>query len=335
MTDFKDIISAIKDTIISPVKEAIEYRAKNNFFGSLIISWFIWNWKKIAYFTFSADGIIDKIKNVTFVDFLPNTFFGDNFISKSTYIVPLAIALTFTLLHPFATWILSRIHRKVMDKLYDFNVSVEHSRLDLKKTSLQDTLDLESLKTVEQSKAELIVAQNKEAATKALYNIEQLIKNATEQTVIIENARTDLASIESRIKAQEKRRDTITDEINILNEKIGPLEKHQGIINDLKNRLSKSGDTIEKMHEENRVTARLISKDKQEFDMLYNIYKELLIKSEAVSDTLLKALDKIREEEQNNIIINYELKELVNEAYAKIDKTMLQRFTHPNDRHQV
>lgn len=89
------------------------------------------------------------------------------------------------------------------------------------------------------------------------------------------------------------------------------------------------------MHEENRVTARLISKDKQEFDMLYNIYKELLIKSEAVSDTLLKALDKIREEEQNNIIINYELKELVNEAYAKIDKTMLQRFTHPNDRHQV
>lgn len=220
-----------------------------------------------------------------------------------------------------------------MDKLYDFNVSVEHSRLDLKKTSLQDTMDLESLKTVEQSKAELIVAQNKETATKALYNIEQLIKNATEQTVIIENARTDLASIESSIKAQEKRRDTITDEINILNEKIGPLEKHQGIINDLKNKLSKSDDAIEQMHVENRATTRLIDRNKQEFEMLYSIYKELLVKSETVSDTLIKALDKIREEEQNNIIINYELKDLVKEAYAKVDKTMLQRFIHPNDRH--
>lgn len=333
MTDFKDIISAIKDTIMSPVKEAIEYRAKNNFFGSLIISWSIWNWKKIAYFTFAEDGIIDKINNVTSVDFLSNMFFGDNFISKSTYIVPMVIALAFTLFHPFATWILSRIHRKVMDKLYDFNVSVEHSRLDLKKTSLQDTMDLESLKTVEQSKAELIVAQNKETATKALYNIEQLIKNATEQTVIIENARTDLASIESSIKAQEKRRDTITDEINILNEKIGPLEKHQGIINDLKNKLSKSDDAIEQMHVENRATTRLIDRNKQEFEMLYSIYKELLVKSETVSDTLIKALDKIREEEQNNIIINYELKDLVKEAYAKVDKTMLQRFIHPNDRH--
>ncbi|VTN15481.1 Uncharacterised protein [Raoultella terrigena] len=333
MTDFKDVFSAIKDAFISPIKEAIEYRAKSNFFGSLIISWSIWNWKKIIYFIFSDDSVINKIINVTSIDFLSNDFLGLELISKSTIIAPLSFAIFYTLLHPIFTWLLSMIHRKVMDELYHFNVSVEHSRLDLKKTSLSDTMELESLKSIKQSEAELTVAQNKEATTKALYDIEQLIKNATKQTVIIENARRDLTSIESRINAQEKRRDSITEEINILNEKLGPLEKHQGIINDLNEKLSESHDINEKMHEEKRITARLESSNQQDFNMMYNVYEDLLVKCEAASDTLLTVLGKIREEESNNRQISHEIKELINDAYGKVEKTTLPRFTHPNKRH--
>ncbi|MDZ3055728.1 hypothetical protein M2C11_28085, partial [Klebsiella pneumoniae] len=58
----KDVVSSVKDAIITPVQEAFVYRAKNPFFGSLIISWVYWNWNKIAYMLLSDDDVLKKIE---------------------------------------------------------------------------------------------------------------------------------------------------------------------------------------------------------------------------------------------------------------------------------
>lgn len=106
----KDVVSSVKDAIITPVQEAFVYRAKNPFFGSLIISWVYWNWNKIAYMLLSDDDVLKKIEFIkksipdnTLIPFtsfsIPHTHIAYGFLYFSQYFSPLATLFSLGFLH--------------------------------------------------------------------------------------------------------------------------------------------------------------------------------------------------------------------------------------------
>lgn len=104
----KDVVSSVKDAIITPVQEAFVYRAKS-IFGSLIISRVYWNWNKIAYMLLSDDDVLKKIefiKNQSLTIPLYHlrllaypTHIAYGFLYFSQYFSPLATLFSLGFLH--------------------------------------------------------------------------------------------------------------------------------------------------------------------------------------------------------------------------------------------
>ncbi|HBU9134798.1 TPA: hypothetical protein RRG90_004657 [Klebsiella pneumoniae] len=241
MSNLDDVKTAFIDSFISPVKGAIEYRAKNNFFGSLAISWTIWNWEKIAYFLYSDDGVITKINNITSTDFLVHHIPWPqwvNYILKSSVYPPLIFAILFTLLHPMFTWGLSRAHKKIMNSIYDFNVDVENSRQAQKELILRNALELESIKNIKQSETDRTIAENNAIKAKSERDIENLIKEYATKEAQLKGMESQTHALVATLAQQNIEKINLTNELQELMTEVYPYRQDKGKIDDLHHQIS-------------------------------------------------------------------------------------------------
>lgn len=308
MFDIKDIISSFKDTVLSPLKGAIEYRAKNNFFGSFLLAWLIWNWKKIAYFIFSGDPINQKLDNVSSGDFLSHTpdwymsFFNINFL------LPFLFAIVFSLGYPYLTLGISRIHRKISNSTYDFNADVEHSRLEKKKAALSDAVELDSVKAIQQSNTDRIIAENNEKKAQSELNLKDLRIEYADKEVRLKNTKADLDVLEETIKQQLIRKQDLTNELTVLNEDLSPLRQEKNRIDELskeivtlQNDLAKCSATIEDKDFEIKRQEKMLAAQLQSYERLKEKNKAILERVEYVNSLLVPAADEIENKHNSEL----------------------------------
>lgn len=281
MNDFNEIKTAFIDTFINPVKGAIEYRAKNNFFGSLVISWVIWNWQKIAYFFYSEDSVITKINNLMSGDFLahyvswPNWL---NYIIKSSCYPPLIFATIFTIVHPAFTWLISILHRRVMKSIYDFNVSVEESRQSQKEKILNNALKLESIKDVSKSETERRIAENNEKKERSEKNIVELRKEYAEREQEVKDMMSKIEIMEGTLTQQQQTKSDLTTELQNLITELHPyredkkeIDKLHNEIKNLNHRIMQLNNSIGEKENELSRTDKIISSYKKDIqDIITN-----------------------------------------------------------------
>ncbi|WP_243211806.1 hypothetical protein [Klebsiella pneumoniae] len=251
MNDFNEIKTAFIDTFINPVKGAIEYRAKNNFFGSLVISWVIWNWQKIAYFFYSEDSVITKINNLMSGDFLAHYVSWANwlnYIVKSSCYPPLIFATIFTIVHPGFTWLISILHRRVMKSIYDFNVSVEESRQSQKEKILNNALILESLKDVSKSETERKIAENNEKKERSEKNIAELRKEYAEREQEVKDMISKVEIMEGTLTQQKQTKSELTKELQNLITELHPYREDKKEIDKLHNEIKNQNNLIQQLN---------------------------------------------------------------------------------------
>ncbi|EPG8310743.1 hypothetical protein PGO02_02585 [Klebsiella aerogenes] len=298
MFDIKDLISSFKDTVLSPLKGAIEYRAKNNFFGSFLLAWLIWNWEKIAYFIFSGDAIILKLNNISSNDFLSHA--PDWYMSffKISFLLPLGVAVFFSLGYPYFTLGISLIQKKILNSTYNFNVDVEHSRLEKKKIALRDAVELDSVKAIQQSDTDRIIAENNEKKAQSELNLKELRIEYADKSVSLKNTKADLAILEETIKQQLTRKQNLTNEIATLNEELSPLRHEQDRINELskqivtlQNNIGNLSATLESKEFEIRRQEKMFSSQLESYRQLKEKNQGLLEHVKMVNNLLVPAVD--------------------------------------------
>ncbi|WP_371331796.1 hypothetical protein [Klebsiella quasipneumoniae] len=233
----KDVVSSVKDAIITPVQEAFVYRAKNPFFGSLIISWVYWNWNKIAYMLLSDDDVLKKIefikKSIPDNTLIPFTSFSIPHTHSLWF--PLFFSIFFTLSYPVFSWVLTLIHKGISFRIEKVDSEKEVKRLQLQGAIITEFEKNEGLRAVERSKTEETKFSTAERAAESKYNIRELqTQHATLKTEVAQLEKQK-QSMETILSEQEKRRKGVVEEITLLQEKVAPeresVQRIERIIN--------------------------------------------------------------------------------------------------------
>ncbi|WP_416328960.1 hypothetical protein [Raoultella planticola] len=301
MSNLDDVKTAFIDTFISPVKGAIEYRAKNNFFGSLAISWTIWNWEKIAYFLYSNDVIITKINNVTSTDFLAHHISWPqwmNYILKSSVYPPLIFAILFTLSHPIFTWGLSLAHKRIMNSIYNFNVDVESSRQDRKEQILTNALKLESIKNIKQSETDRTIAENNAKKAESDLNASKLREEYIEKERKIKEMDSQILAMKSEVSMQESRKRTLAQELNELTAELYPFRMDKNKIDELHNYINKLNEKISQLNdaafendEKIRISIKLASSQEDEISKIISNRSGIIDRMKTAHEYLAGAIN--------------------------------------------
>lgn len=250
----KEITSALKDIFINPVKEAVIFRAKNNFFGSLVITWIAWNWEKIAFLFMSNMYIAERI------DYIKNHFPSPSedhwWIFPYSYSIfwPVAIATTFTLLYPFVMHRLAKIHKSILDKIEVFNIDKEEESLDRKKKviNLAESIELEKLKVRAEKNREM--EEDNERAARAKKNTQDLNATYYELTESVSKLTQDKHNLELSLEHQANRMQQATDELAKLNEKLGPASEREKVTDSLTKRIIDQEVMIKELEIKNEAT---------------------------------------------------------------------------------
>lgn len=225
----KEITSALKDIFVNPVKEAVVFRAKNNFFGSLVITWIAWNWEKIAFLFMSNMYIAERI------DYIKNHFPSSSekhwwiFPYSHSIIWPVIIATTFTLLYPFFMHLMAIIHKSILDKIELFNIDKEEESLDRKKKviNLAESIELDKLKVRAEKNREM--EEDNERAARAKRNTQELNATYYELTESVNKLSQDKTNLELNLEQQAARMRQATEDLAKLNEKLGPETEREKV----------------------------------------------------------------------------------------------------------
>ncbi|WP_147198385.1 hypothetical protein [Pantoea sp. CCBC3-3-1] len=121
----KEFAGVVKEALVTPVQEAFVYRARNPFFGTLIISWLCYNWNKVAFFFLSDMEVIKRIHYIR--EKIPDNsiFFGESIPHTHSIFFPIFWASLLSLTFPFFTYASILIHKKIFSSIESVNVQRE------------------------------------------------------------------------------------------------------------------------------------------------------------------------------------------------------------------
>lgn len=324
----KEIAGVLKDALVTPVQEAFVYRARNPFFGTLVIAWFCYNWNKVAYFFLSKDEILERIETIR------REF-------ESTYshsiIFPILWACFMSLAYPFFTYASIWIHKWITGRIETINSQKEIARITLQKELITATVTNELEKIKLQADNELAVEEKKEQAANSRLKVEFL----KEQKATIEN---EIASLEEQKNSAKSTLSSVTSELKMTNEKYNKInldyekivEKH-GSFEQLQNIVDLQAmnfDASEKKAKETEKTLQDVRKQNEEQYKASKDRIESLL--ENVSMLTTEITEKNKElEESKSIIVQYKNKDLesfkviserknaINFWFGNIDRGML------------
>ncbi|HHT0140957.1 TPA: hypothetical protein ACT15E_000967 [Raoultella ornithinolytica] len=236
MTDIKEVVDSIKDILIDPLKDEVKYRARNIFFGGFIISWFFWNWDRVAYFIFSTDPIMIRILTAKNLFPLEQGQHWYIFWHSHSLIWPLATATTFVLSYPVLMLGIAWLHKRVMRSLSILNETKELERMTRNVELVKQNETNEGERAKIKAKTEREIAENAEAAVKARLNIQEITKQYAEIETKVKILKLERDGLDTIIINLQKRRDNLNEELIIVNGEYGPIksanDKYQKILND-------------------------------------------------------------------------------------------------------
>lgn len=294
MSDIKEIASSLKDVLLAPVIESIKFRAKNNFFGSFILSWIFWNWEKLAYFIFSKDEILKKIKTVK----LSSPFEDDNqwhiFAYSHSLFLPLISAIIFTFSYPFFAWFISYIHKWILNQVHVLHILNEIQKQKSNKALIRAQTESENEKDIVKGQTELRISVMKKKSAEINYNIGEI----TSKYASLKNEMTTLElkkqELNSTVSALESKHQSLTLSLQkITAENTGLLElqdKYSILLSqnrDLSAERDKLNHNYLKAQEKITQLEHDMGRNYQHFEPLYN---ELVKEQSSLKDTI-KRLD--------------------------------------------
>lgn len=278
----KEIAGVLKDALITPVQEAFVYRARNPFFGTLVIAWLFYNWNKIAYFILSKDEVLEKIKFI-------RQEFDSSFTHSFAY--PFIWALFISLTYPFFTYGSIWIHKWITGHIEKINSIKEISRIRIQDELIIALHENESLKKDLQATSELNVEEKREKAARSRLNIDLLKeqKSTLESeietlTVQKQSAQSTLSSVTIELESMNKNSDAVSDKYYKL------INKYHGVENlrKEKNELGiKLNEAVNKLRESEANVSLLTKAQDEEIKSHQSIVKELSSEYGALKEELL------------------------------------------------
>lgn len=216
MAEIKEVLSSIKETLITPIQDSIEFRAKNAFFGSFVISWIVWNWKDIFYFVLSKDDVLYKISLIK--SSLPVKFESCTLFPYSYIVIPIIFATILTLSYPLFMYGMLKVHRWIFDKIDLFNNQSNTSKVIRRKNLTEAEVENEGIKAVMQARTALRIALMRQKEAEKNSNVDSLWKKESE-------LRASIHTFESQKKEIELIIDSLTAESVKMENKITKLSQ--------------------------------------------------------------------------------------------------------------
>ena len=226
----KEVVDTIKDAIITPVQEAFVYRARNPFFGSLIISWVYFNWNKIAFFFLSDMEIEKRIAHIKHTIPDNSVIFNINIPHSHSLLFPLFSALAVSLLYPFLTFLMMKIHGWISFKIETTTSANEAKRLKLQEEIIDVIASNETRKSRAIAIAEDDIASIRETTADTKYNITKLRETHNDLTRSIGKLSSEKETLDAIILNQQKKKIDLSQEVQELTVQFSPLQDKAEII---------------------------------------------------------------------------------------------------------
>ncbi|RQN03371.1 hypothetical protein [Pantoea ananatis] len=209
----KEIAGVLKDALITPVQEAFVYRARNPFFGTLVITWLVYNWNKIAFFFYSDVNIIQRIEYIKHKIPDNSVIFGIDIPHTHSFWFPFLFACFISLTFPLFTLASIWVHKKITGKIEKLNSGKEKDRIILQKDLVIEIAKNESAKAKQLAIDDAEIASYREIEAKKISNIE--ILKTTKSTL-----ESEIESLEAQKKSTNSTLEISTTELGLINKKL-------------------------------------------------------------------------------------------------------------------
>ncbi|WP_312140733.1 hypothetical protein [Pantoea septica] len=170
----KEIAGALKDALVTPLQEAFVYRARNPFFGTLVISWFFYNWDKIAFFFLSDMKVLQRIDYIRHKVPDNTVFFGQSIPHAHSVLFPFLWAIFISVTYPFFTYAAIWVHKKTTSQIETINSGKKKARIQLQKDLMVEMAKNESAKAKQIAQEEAEIEVFRENAARSRANIDML-----------------------------------------------------------------------------------------------------------------------------------------------------------------
>ncbi|EKL2659771.1 hypothetical protein ACLIV7_003142 [Klebsiella pneumoniae] len=221
---------SINESIISSIQQAILFRAKNTFFGTFALSWFLFNWDRVFYFFMSDEKVLPKISLLK--SELPPPDGGYSFFLKSheCLIYPLLTALIFTIGYPFLIYITKRIHKWIFAKIEKFNETTQQEAIKRRKGLESDMENSIGERNKIKARIEREIADEKLNAIISNERADEIRKELQNNKIELERIKIDIQSNTLILQNQENRKINLTDEYNQLKEDFSTVKEQNDIV---------------------------------------------------------------------------------------------------------
>lgn len=216
MAEIKEVLSSIKEVLITPIQDSIEFRAKNAFFGSFVISWIVWNWKDIFYFILSKDDVLYKISLIK--SSLPIKFESCTLFPYSYIVIPIIFATILTLSYPLFMYGMLKVHRWIFDKIDLFNNQISTSKVIRRKNLTEAEEENEGIKSIAKARIAVRIALMRQKEAEKISSVDSLWKKESD-------LRTSIFTLESKKKEAELLVNSLTTESFKLQNKVEKLNQ--------------------------------------------------------------------------------------------------------------
>ncbi|MGC0818498.1 hypothetical protein WKH08_09630 [Pantoea agglomerans] len=192
----KEIAGILKESLVTPVQEAFVYRAKNPFFGTLLISWMFYNWDKVAYFCLSKSDVLERINFIRTKIPDNSIIFGHNISHTHSFWFPVIWSILLTITYPFFTYCGIYIHRRITTKIESINSHKERARLILQSVLVVQIAKNESARARQLATDEAELEETKERTVAARLNIDALKQQKSLLSSQVESLESHKTSLE-------------------------------------------------------------------------------------------------------------------------------------------
>jgi predicted nucleic acid-binding Zn-ribbon protein len=241
----KEIAGVLKDALVTPVQEAFVYRARNPFFGTMVIAWLFYNWNKVAFFFLSDFKIIERIEYIRHKIPDNSVIFGTSIPHTHSFWFPFLWACFISLTFPFFTYASIWVHKKITAHIEIINSGKEIERIRLQKNLMVEMAKNESAKTKQLALEESQIEEHREVTATHKANIESLNAKKSSLNTEIESLssvheanQTALSNLNSRVDEKQKEYDDLLAKYDSLAERFSSMEMLALMNQDMKNNIS-------------------------------------------------------------------------------------------------
>lgn len=194
MAEIKEVISSIKEILITPMKDSIEFRAKNAFFGSFVISWVVWNWENIFYFILSKDDVLYKISMIK--SSLPVKCESITSFPYSYFVIPFIFSFILTLIYPGLMLLMLWAHQGLFE-IIDSSINKSNTKKITKRKELTEAEEEnEGVKASTQARIGLRIALMRQEEAKRNSSVDLLWKKESDLNASIYKLESDKKQLE-------------------------------------------------------------------------------------------------------------------------------------------